>query len=300
MASTEQLTEQQKCVPHGTPTLLRCASCDTPVCPRCGRLTEVGQKCLGCAPLRHARSRRSRITSAVLAVGAVAAVVAGISYLSSDSFQKSGDTAPETRTTIAAVGTEVADSQLAFRVRKLECADRELEFDGETVRPQGQFCFLEISVRNDRRADAVLSGDEQYLIDSTGRRYDFDVKATLVNSAPTEQDMEELDFFPFREISPGEDISGVLVYDIPTRARIVEAEFHGVVLDRDGIAYPSARGAKVKVSPVAAPSPSTTTVPPDGPIPVVTDTRSPPAGAPVDSSPPRTFAPPTTTSSPED
>ena len=248
MASTEQLVEQQKCTPHGNPTLLRCATCDTPVCPKCGRLTEVGQKCLGCAPLaRHGRrSRSSRITSAVLFSGAAVAVVAGIAYVGSDSFQHSDPTPglPPTTVAVAPVGGTVTDASTTFSVNSLECTQAGTVANGVNTGPTTKECLLTVGVRNLQRNDMQFRPDLQRLIDATGRSYAFDRLATTSRAEATGDDSL------LRLIQPGQSVQLVLAFRIPSSAGLTMAEFHGVDVTA---ARQGGPGARVKVTVVTTP-----------------------------------------------
>lgn len=263
MTTTEDTRGQQKCVPHGTPTLLRCATCDTPVCPKCGIWTEVGQKCPTCGPHGRGRSRRRRIVSLSLTAAAAIAVVAFVAYLGSDAFQKTDATPPPPVQT-KGMGDEAIDQGVAFVVERFECAVQTLEFEGRQDEPNGRFCFLTVRVRNSRSNDAVFSGDEQYLVDAEKRRFDFDLEATILYARPTEEDLEAEDIFIIDELAPGEETQGVLVYDIPDSANIVEAELHGLALDDRGRIFPTARGVRVRLresvaTTTSAPVPPATT-----------------------------------------
>jgi hypothetical protein len=65
------------CAVHrGTPTSLRCASCNTPICPRCLVMTPVGAKCAKCA--RAKMQPAFVLTPLDVALAFVAAIVGGI------------------------------------------------------------------------------------------------------------------------------------------------------------------------------------------------------------------------------
>ncbi|MCA1693995.1 MAG: hypothetical protein LC749_04255 [Actinobacteria bacterium] len=68
------------CPRDHTPTLLACAQCGTPICPRCSVRTEVGLRCPDCAgaaPGPVAASRPKWLTALVVAVVVALALVAG-------------------------------------------------------------------------------------------------------------------------------------------------------------------------------------------------------------------------------
>ena len=57
-------------------TAVRCASCDTPICPRCMVVTPVGMKCPDCA--RGKRTTLHQIRPERLLLAGLAAVIAGV------------------------------------------------------------------------------------------------------------------------------------------------------------------------------------------------------------------------------
>lgn len=267
MTSTET-TDTTKCVAHGTPTLLRCAQCETPVCPKCAVWTEVGQKCPACSGRKQVSGLR-RLAPVLVLGGGVVLVVLGLLYLGSDDFQGS-DTEPMAVDAPGAMGEEVSDGRLSFTVERFECDDQTLEYQGERAAANGTFCFVTVQVRNDGRREAVFFGGVQYLIDSSGRRYDVDPAATGLYLRPTEEEIDEEDFFFASELGPGEDTGGVLVFDVADDAAIVEIELHAADLGAlDGISPPVGRGVKVTLKQ----SPATTTT--SGPIVPVTQPPDP-------------------------
>jgi hypothetical protein len=67
-------TSQTFCARHrGTPTLLRCGRCGTPICPRCMVNTEVGQRCPDCAQTK--RLPTFQVSPGLLARGAAAGLL---------------------------------------------------------------------------------------------------------------------------------------------------------------------------------------------------------------------------------
>lgn len=213
-------------------------------------MTEVGQKCLSCAPGGAPIRRRSSVLPAFLAIGAVVALVSAVFYVGSDSFQKSGTPRSPSLAGPAPLGSVASDDGLAFRVRSLECTTNPLEVDNRQVAPVGRFCFLTVVVRNDRRVNARISNDTQYLLDATGARFRMDNEATLLYIGPDDSSLFGA-LSLFRAIPPSETVTGVLVYDVPERGRITEAEFHG-----------SAIGVRVTVQSVTVKALATTTTMP--------------------------------------
>ena len=77
-----EATDSLTCAAHpDVATLLRCAQCDRPICPRCTVMTPGGQKCRDCARLRRlpmyeVRPRQLVVaTAAALGLGVAAGLV---------------------------------------------------------------------------------------------------------------------------------------------------------------------------------------------------------------------------------
>ena len=228
--------------------------------------TEVGQKCPQCSGKKRVSGVRRYAPVLVLGAG-VLALILGLLYLGSDAFQGS-DTKPVVVAAPGEMGVEVADGGLAFTVERFECADQTLEYQGERASPRGLYCFVTVQVRNDGRREAVFFGGVQYLIDSSGRRYDVDPAATALYLRPTVQQVEEEDFFFVAELGPGEDTGGVLVFDVADDAEITEIELHAADLGAlDGISPPVGRGVKVSLKQSPATTTSAPPAPPTSPAP---------------------------------
>lgn len=222
MVPPDEMQAELRCEEHGTATLLSCAQCDTPLCPRCAVFTEVGQKCRNCSG-RRAPSRSRRFAPLVLGLLAVAAIGGGAAYLASDAFQSTGSGSASATTTVPVVGigTEVTDRGLTFMVNSFECGPKELGTEENRQMAAGRYCFLDISVRNTGNSPAVFPGEQQFLIDSTERRHVADLRATINHALP-----ERPQFLTNSQLNPGGEIEGVLVYDVAESAEVVEVEFH--------------------------------------------------------------------------
>ena len=118
----------------------------------------------------------------------------------------------------AKIGEKVTAGAFEFKVTKLKCGVREVgsEYVGEKA--QGQFCLLNLSVTNNGDEPEVLFGDNQKLLDKEGRTFAPDDMATIY---------ADEDNSLFEEINPGNTLKGVIVFDIPKKAKAVEAQLAG-------------------------------------------------------------------------
>ena len=85
------------CARHGTTTRLRCAECDTPICPACLVKTDVGLKCPdhAAAVVTPRLSPKRRMRGMVLAAVGLAAIVGGGATLVAGIGSNDGESGPE-------------------------------------------------------------------------------------------------------------------------------------------------------------------------------------------------------------
>lgn len=252
MTAPEDTVEGLKCDQHGTPTLLTCAQCGTPLCPRCAVWTEVGQKCANCSGRRPAgRSTRSRAVPVVMGVLGVLVLGGGALYLASDAFQGSGSTKVSADqpggTPLGTVGEEVTQRGVTYLVSKFECGAKEIGTAPVRTTAAGQYCFLHLNVRNDGANPVFLAGTQQVLLDDAKRRYNIDPGATIAN-ASAGQRQSALG----SQLNPGVEVSSVFVYDVPPDVAPAEAELHvRQAGGGGGIVRVPEREVRVRLSPAA-------------------------------------------------
>lgn len=122
---------------------------------------------------------------------------------------------PSGRARQAQLGTEARDADLAFVVNAVDCGGREVPLAGGGVRTaQGQFCVVALDVRNVSRDPALFMGRSQLLVDAADRRFEVDVLAALGHPANDGRDVLQT------PINPGNQLSGVLVFDVPQDVRL--------------------------------------------------------------------------------
>ena len=125
----------------------------------------------------------------------------------------------------ASIGDEVVDGDLLFRVTELECGDKTLGSGSFASEAQGQYCLLEVEVENIGDEPANLTASEQYLHDSSGRKFEADVTAGSYMAD------DRLDLF-YESINPGNKVTGTIVFDVPADADIEKVELHSTYLSR--------------------------------------------------------------------
>ncbi|MFY1688597.1 DUF4352 domain-containing protein [Plantactinospora sp. WMMB782] len=105
------------------------------------------------------------------------------------------------------------DGDLEFRVRELRCGLTEVGDPLVSQLAVGQFCVVDLAVRNLGNRPATFQDTLQVAYGPAGQRFGVDSSAGLLANA------DRLGFLS--EINPGNRVTGVVVYDIPPDARIV-------------------------------------------------------------------------------
>ena len=210
-------------------TRLTCVQCAVPICPQCLVRTPVGLKCPHCGAQRTSTSelRRKQATWAVPAVIAfVLLAVFGLPRLfsSKTTSENSGSTAnplaqtiptapsvagPELRARYVRIGQEARDGDLAFTISSMDCGATQVT-GGPSVRTaQGHFCFVKLDIKNFGRGPATFLGQSQTVLDEQSRRFQPDPTATAAYPDNAGRDLTRA------VVNPGNELSGVLVFDVP-------------------------------------------------------------------------------------
>lgn len=138
---------------------------------------------------------------------------------SSDSTEaKAEDSKPAT--TAAKIGQPVRDGKFEFTVNTIKC--------GETVvgtneylqaKAQGQFCRVNLTIKNIGNEAQSMFADNQKLIDGSNRQYSCDSDGTIY-AAPSGGGTW------YDQINPGNSVTGDILFDVPAGVTPVTAELH--------------------------------------------------------------------------
>lgn len=129
--------------------------------------------------------------------------------------ESSNDSQPTT----AGIGQPARDGKFEFVVKNIKCGKTSVG-TGEflTKKAQGQFCLLNVTVKNIGDEPQSLFADNQYLFNASGQKYSADSTA-MIYAAP------ENDTW-YSEINPGNSVEGAIVFDIPKDQTPTLAELH--------------------------------------------------------------------------
>ncbi|MBB2944674.1 hypothetical protein FB565_004407 [Actinoplanes lutulentus] len=124
-----------------------------------------------------------------------------------------------------AVTTNVPGGAMAghfeFAVDGVRCGLDAVGPDGMEQRATGHFCLLDVSVKNAGTEPELFDSGSQRVYDKNGVAYAAaDQAAVFLNDhSPT----------LLNEIAPGETVTGVLPFDVPTEVELVEVSVHGAL-----------------------------------------------------------------------
>ncbi len=244
MTPTGELT----CARDQASTRLTCAQCRTPICPQCFVRTPVGLKCPDCGSGAAGTGRRRSLVWAVpvVALGVLAALVLPRLLSSSDEGSTAnpleetvptniGVANPEMRVRYARVGQEARDGDLAFTVSAVECGAKQITGGPAVRNAQGAFCFLRLDVKNFGRSPVTFQGRAQMLLDNQSRNFGPDPGATQSHPDNAGQDLISV------VVNPGNELHGVLVFDLPNGVEPVVAALRSA---------PRGRGTYVNLKPL--------------------------------------------------
>ncbi|MDQ4098639.1 MAG: DUF4352 domain-containing protein, partial [Actinomycetota bacterium] len=109
----------------------------------------------------------------------------------------------------ARIGQEARDGDLAFTVQRLDCGATEIGAGGGVRTAQGRFCVVDLDVKNFGRSPATFLGRLQMVLDGQSRRFEPDPTATEAHPGNAGRDLTSV------VVNPGNELKGVLVYDVP-------------------------------------------------------------------------------------
>lgn len=119
----------------------------------------------------------------------------------------------------AKIGEAARDGKFEFTVTKMNCGQETIgsnEFLREEA--QGEFCVMDLTIKNIGDEPQTLFADEQYVYNAAGQKYSYDSEALFA--------LEDVSNIWLEEINPGNMVKGKLIFDVPKGTKIVKAELH--------------------------------------------------------------------------
>lgn len=176
---------------------------------------------------------RKRTYTALVALALAATALACGSAPDGETPDSVETTATATKTgkaKAATFGDPVRDGKFEFVVKSIECGDEVVGPAGVQQKAQGKFCLVDLTVKNIGDRSQMFDAGSQKALDGKGNTYDADAAAALVVNGTAETFLNT--------INPGNQVAGMLPFDVPKTTMITEVELH------DGL---FSDGVKVKV-----------------------------------------------------
>ncbi|MGS2619529.1 DUF4352 domain-containing protein [Micromonospora sp. LZ34] len=162
-----------------------------------------------------------KTTTLALIATAVVALGCGSGATDTASSSGSGEDAAkgeEKAAKTAKIGQPARDGKFEFTVKSAKCGVAKVGTSMLGDKAQGQFCLITINVKNIGKEPQTLDGSSQKAYTADGTEYSSDTEAGLYANK------EQSTFF--EEINPGNQVTGVFVFDIPKNVKLTKLELH--------------------------------------------------------------------------
>ncbi|WP_327035620.1 DUF4352 domain-containing protein [Micromonospora ureilytica] len=171
---------------------------------------------------------RKTTTLALLATGLIAlGCGSGTADKASDSSSDSkagsssgdeGGAKAEKPAKTAKIGQPARDGKFEFTVKSSKCGVAKIGSDMLGQKAQGQFCLVTVYVKNIGKEAQMFDGSSQKAYAADGTEYSADTGAAIYANKNAETFLND--------INPGNQVNGVVVFDIPKNVKITKLELH--------------------------------------------------------------------------
>ncbi|MET8089800.1 DUF4352 domain-containing protein [Micromonospora sp. NPDC005220] len=163
---------------------------------------------------------RKTTTLALLATGLIAlGCGSGAADKASDSSSdKAGAKAEDKAAKTAKVGEAARDGKFEFTVKSAKCGVAKVGSEPLGQKAQGQFCLVTVNVKNIGKEAQMFDGSSQKAYAADGTEYSADTGAAIYANKNAETFLND--------INPGNQVTGVVVFDIPKNVKLTKLELH--------------------------------------------------------------------------
>lgn len=166
-----------------------------------------------------ARHKIMTVILAFIAIGVIASAAGGGSKPTGNNQSSSSSKSDSKQPTAIKVGEAARDGKFEFTVKSIECGKPSVGTNQYlTKTAQGQYCLLNVSVKNIGDEKQSLFSANQKLLDAANKEYSADDTATLY-AAPQGSSW-------YSDINPGNSVEGQIVFDVPKDVTPTTAELH--------------------------------------------------------------------------
>ena len=118
---------------------------------------------------------------------------------------------------VAAIGTPVRDGKFEFTVSGMTCGLPEVGTAPVSKAAQGQFCLIDVTVKNIGDQAQSFFGANQYAFNAAAQKYTADSGAAIY--LPEANSL-------FVAINPGNQLTGKVIFDVPADTTLTKIELH--------------------------------------------------------------------------
>ncbi|MFC0506664.1 DUF4352 domain-containing protein [Micromonospora costi] len=161
------------------------------------------------------------LATAVVALGCGAGSTDNASSSSNDADAASdnaGGAKDDDKPKTAKIGQPARDGKFEFTVKSSKCGVAKVGTDLLGAKAQGQFCLVTVNVKNVGKESQMFDGSSQKAYAANGTEYSADGEAALYAN-------KNADTF-LNDINPGNQVTGVVVFDIPKNVKLAKLELH--------------------------------------------------------------------------
>ncbi|MFG1716111.1 DUF4352 domain-containing protein [Micromonospora sp. NPDC049203] len=118
----------------------------------------------------------------------------------------------------AKIGQPARDGKFEFTVKSAKCGVGKVGSSAFGATAQGQFCLVTLNVKNIGKESQMFDGSSQKAYAANGTEYSADGSAGLYANKNAETFLND--------INPGNQVTGVVVFDIPKGVKLARLELH--------------------------------------------------------------------------
>ncbi|ATO13240.1 DUF4352 domain-containing protein [Micromonospora sp. WMMA2032] len=142
----------------------------------------------------------------------------GTEAAAADAGKKAGSGKNEDKPKTAKVGQPARDGKFEFTVKSAKCGVSKVGTSMLGTQAQGQFCLVTLNVKNIGKESQMFDGSSQKAYGANGTEYSADGSAALYANKNAETFLND--------INPGNQVTGVVVFDIPKNVKLAKLELH--------------------------------------------------------------------------
>jgi hypothetical protein len=110
------------------------------------------------------------------------------------------------------------DGKFQFTVTGMKCGVKSVGPEGFGQRAQGEFCLIDVQIKNIADSAEVFNDSSQQATDAKGAVYSVDSGAAVYANGDSSTFLEE--------INPGNTVKGKLVFDVPKATKLTSVVLH--------------------------------------------------------------------------